>query len=134
MAGRSPESPKPSAERKVVAVAGGALQGLEITYLARKAGHRTILLDRRCDAPAAGLCHHLVPLELEDHQALDGALGSVDVIIPATENARALGSLVEWCETTGMPLAFDADAYGISSSKKKSNALLRKLGILTPAP
>lgn len=134
MAGHSPESPRPSAERKVVAVAGGALQGLEITYLARKAGHRTILLDRRCDAPAAGLGHHFVSLELEDHQALDGALGSVDVIIPATENARALGSLVEWCETTGMPLAFDADAYGISSSKKKSNALFRKLGIPTPAP
>ena len=40
---------------RVLAVAGGGLQGLEITYLARRAGFETLLLDRKEDPPAGGL-------------------------------------------------------------------------------
>ena len=117
-----------------VAIAGGALQGLEVTYLARKAGFETLLLDRRADAPATGLCHRFVLLDLTDREALTGALASVDMVLPATENARALESLVGWCDENGMPLAFDPGAYAISSSKAASDHLFRKLGIPTPAP
>jgi pyrrolysine biosynthesis protein PylC len=117
-----------------VAIAGGALQGLEVTYLARKAGFETLLLDRRADAPATGLCHRFVLLDLTDREALTGALASVDLVLPATENARALQSLAAWCEENGMPLAFDPGAYAISSSKTASAHLFRKMGIPTPAP
>jgi len=117
----------------VVAVAGGALQGLEITYLAQKAGFETILLDRRKDAPATGICHRFVAVDLTDHEALNGALGSVDLVLPATENAQALRALAQWCEENEMPLAFDPEAYAISSSKSASDSLFRKLGIPTPA-
>jgi pyrrolysine biosynthesis protein PylC len=117
-----------------VAIAGGALQGLEVTYLARKAGFETLLLDRRGDAPATGLCHRFVALDLTDQEALTGALASVDLVLPATENARALQSLAAWCEENGIPLAFDPGAYAISSSKTASDHLFRKLGIPTPAP
>lgn len=117
----------------IVAIAGGALQGLEITYLARKAGFETILLDRRTDAPATGLCHRFVALDLTDPEALNGALRTVDLVLPATENAQALRSLVQWCEENGVPLAFDPEAYAISSSKSASDTLFRRLGIPTPA-
>ena len=117
-----------------VAVAGGALQGLEVTYLARKAGFETLLLDRRENAPATGLCHGFVALDLTDRQALTRALASVDLVLPATENAPALESLVVWCRENGMPLAFDPGAYAISSSKSASDDLFRTLGIPAPAP
>jgi pyrrolysine biosynthesis protein PylC len=118
----------------VVAIAGGALQGLEMTYLAKKAGFETLLLDRRSDAPAAGICDGFVVIDLTDHEALTGALGSVDLVLPATEDALALRSLVEWCDENRMPLAFDPEAYAISSSKTESDTLFRKLGIPVPAP
>jgi pyrrolysine biosynthesis protein PylC len=118
----------------LVAIAGGALQGLEMTYLAKKAGFETLLLDRRSDAPARGICHRFVDIDLTDHEALTMALGSVELVLPATENALALQSLVEWCDKNQMPLAFDPCAYAISSSKSASDALFRKVGIPAPAP
>ena len=117
-----------------VAIAGGALQGLEMTYLARKAGFETLLLDRRSDAPATGICHRFLAVDLTDHEALTRALGSVDLVLPATENRRTLQSLVEWCDENRMPLAFDPGAYAISSSKSASDALFRRLGVSAPAP
>ncbi len=117
-----------------VAIAGGALQGLEMTYLAKKAGFETLLLDRRSDAPATGICDRFFTIDLTDHAALTGALGSVDLVLPATENAHALQSLVEWCDDNRMPLAFDPGAYAVSSSKTASDALFRELGIPAPAP
>jgi pyrrolysine biosynthesis protein PylC len=118
----------------VVAVAGGALQGVEITYLARKAGFETVLLDRRRDAPATGLCHRFVAVDLTDRDALTGALESVDLVLPATENAAALQTLAEWCEENEVPLAFHPGAYAVSSSKSASDSLFRELGIPAPAP
>ena len=126
-------SRKPS-ERVRVAIAGGALQGLEVTYLARKAGYQTLLLDRGRDAPATGLCHEFVPLDLRDHNALAGALDSVALVIPATEDSEALDSLEVWCRTHEVPLAFDSGAYAVSSSKTASDVLFRKLGLPAPDP
>lgn len=117
-----------------VAIAGGALQGLELTYLAKKAGFETLLLDRRHDAPASGVCDRFVVLDLTDPEALTQALPSVDLVVPATENVEALENLVAWCEKDRMPLAFDPGAYAITSSKRASDGLFRKLGIPSPAP
>jgi len=116
----------------LVAIAGGALQGLELTYLAKKAGFETLLLDRRREAPATGICDHFVAADLTDRKALSRALGAADLVLPATENSQALQSLVEWCEGNRMHLAFDAAAYAISSSKTASQALFRKLGLPSP--
>jgi pyrrolysine biosynthesis protein PylC len=130
--------PGGSARPMVVAIAGGALQGVEATYLARKAGFETLLLDRRSDAPATGICRRFEALDLADHgalsEALSGALGSVDMVLPATENTRTLQSLADWCGQNRMPLAFDPVAYAVSSSKTASDVLFRKLGIPAPTP
>jgi pyrrolysine biosynthesis protein PylC len=120
--------------RMLVAIAGGALQGLEMTYLAKQAGFDTLLMDRNREAPATGLCDRFVAVDLTDHEALTRALGSVDLVLPATENVDALRSLVVWCAGNRKPLAFDPGAYTISSSKKKSDALFKELGIPAPTP
>lgn len=117
----------------VVAIAGGALQGLEVTYLARKAGFETLLLDRRPQVPATGLCHRFTQVDLRDQDALGEALESVDLVFPATENGHALTSLGAWCAENGIPLAHDPDAYAVSSSKSASDALFQKLGLPAPA-
>ncbi len=119
--------------RVLVAIAGGALQGLEITYLAKMAGYETILLDRNRDAPATGLCDKYVSIDMTNSDALTEALRGVDLVLPATENVRALESLVDWCNASGKPLAFDPSAYAISSSKSASDALFHRLGIPAPA-
>ena len=105
-----------------------------MAYLAEKAGFETLLLDRRGDVPATGICHRFVPIDFTDHEALTGTLGSVDLVLPATENAQALQSLVEWCSENRVPLAFDPSAYAISSSKSASDTLFRRLGIPAPTP
>lgn len=118
----------------LVAIAGGALQGLEVTYLAKKAGYDTVLLDRNRHAPATGLCDKYVAIDLTDSDALTKAVSGVDLVLPATENVGALDSLVEWCRASGTPLAFDPSAYAVSSSKSTSDALFHRLGIPAPAP
>ena len=118
----------------IVAIAGGALQGMEMTYLAGKAGFETLLLDRRGDAPATGICHRFVAMDLTDPEALTRVLKTVDLVLPATENAQALRSLVARCGETSTPLAFDPGAYSISSSKATSDELFRDLGIPAPRP
>ena len=118
----------------LVAIAGGALQGVEVTYLAKLAGFKTLLLDRNRDAPATGICDSFVAIDLTDRDALTDALGSADLVIPATENVDALNSLVEWCDENRKPLAFDPDAYAISSSKTRSDSLFLEQGIPAPAP
>jgi pyrrolysine biosynthesis protein PylC len=118
----------------LVAIAGGALQGLEVTYLAKTAGYETILLDRNHGAPATGLCDRYVSIDLTDSEALTKAVSGVDLVLPATENIGALESLVDFCNASGTPLAFDPAAYAISSSKSTSDALFHRLGIFAPAP
>ncbi len=118
----------------LAAIAGGALQGLELTYLARKGGYDTILLDKNRDAPATGLCDGFVALDFKERDALTQALSQADVVFPATENPDALASLVDWSNSTGTPLAFDPNAFAISSSKKSSDALFREHGVPAPAP
>lgn len=118
----------------LVAIAGGALQGLEITYLAKAAGYDTILLDKNRDAPATGLCDKFASIDMTDSDALTEVLRGVDLVLPATENERALESLVNCCNASGTPLAFDQAAYAISSSKSRSDALFHKLGLPAPVP
>jgi pyrrolysine biosynthesis protein PylC len=117
-----------------LAIAGGGLQGLEATYLARKAGFETLLLDRRPNVLAAGICHRFTVLDLADSRVLPEALGPADMVLPTTENPRALKALVEWCGENRFPLAFDPGAYAVSCSKGKSNALFQELGLPAPAP
>jgi pyrrolysine biosynthesis protein PylC len=118
----------------LVAVVGGNLQGVEATYLAHKAGWEVRVVDRNPQAPASGLCDTFVHIDVTAENDLSRALEDVGFVIPALEDDDALTSLIRWHRSTGIPLAFDPDAYAISSSKLKSARLFTRLGLPVPAP
>ena len=54
------------------------------------------------------------------------------MIIPAVEDVIALRALQKCAAEVSIPLAYDAEAYFITHSKKRSNRLFEKLGIPLP--
>jgi pyrrolysine biosynthesis protein PylC len=118
----------------LVAVVGGNLQGVEATYLAKKAGWQVILVDRKSVVPASGLCDRFIRLDVTGGENLSTTLGDVDLIIPALENQSALSALDQWTREKGIAFAFDPEAYLISSSKAKSNRLFGHIGVPIPLP
>ncbi len=116
------------------AIIGGNLQGVEATYLAHKAGWKVLVIDRKPAPPASGLCDSFIQLEIIHPKQLDTILQDVDLVIPAVENHETLHCLVEWSQTAPVPLAFDPDAYEISSSKLESDRLFARIGVPAPLP
>jgi 3-methylornithine--L-lysine ligase len=115
-----------------VAIIGGNLQGIEASYLAKKAGWKVLLIDRNPQAPASLICDRFLPLSLTAQSDPPELLKQLDLIIPALEDKAALGVISRWSLATGIPMAFDMGAYAISSSKRKSNQLFKELNIETP--
>ena len=117
-----------------VAIIGGNLQGVEATYLAKKAGWKVLLIDRNPQAPASLMCDQFLPLTITAETDPHEILPQVELLIPAIENDHVLAILEKWSVDTGIPIAFDREAYAVSSSKKKSNAMFRDLGLSAPDP
>jgi pyrrolysine biosynthesis protein PylC len=117
----------------IVGIVGGKLQGVEAAYLARKAGWEVRIVDKKPGVPASGLCDSFAQADVNDENKLDWALGDVDFIIPALEDDNALVSLSRWSRETGVPLAFDPQAYAVSSSKLNSTEIFKKIGLPIPA-
>jgi len=115
-----------------VGVVGGKLQGVEAAYLARKAGWEVKVVDRMPRVPASDLGDSFAQVDVTVENNLDGALGDADFIIPALEDDNALKSLTCWSRKTGVPLAFDPQAYDVSSSKLKSAQIFKKIGLPIP--
>jgi len=116
-----------------ILIIGGRLQGTEAAYLAKKAGFHSILIDKDPAAPASGIADRTVVLDASvESGALASELHKADVILPATENIAVLSLLSGLASRHGLPLAFSLDAYGITSSKRRSDALIHELAL--PAP
>lgn len=118
----------------LAAIVGGRLQGVEAACLARYAGWRTLLVDRRSGVPAQRLGDRFLQVDVEDVSALDEALAKVDLVIPALENQTALDMLVQWGREKRIPVAFDPMAYAVSRSKTDSKRLFASLGIPAAEP
>ena len=116
----------------LVAIVGGNLQGVEAAYLAKKAGWEVLLIDKNPQAAASLMCDRFLPLTIRAKRDLDKAFKQVELIIPAIENNSVFGILKEWSLETGIPLAFDMEAYAISSSKKRSNQMFKDININAP--
>ncbi|RLC74463.1 MAG: 3-methylornithine--L-lysine ligase PylC, partial [Chloroflexi bacterium] len=116
----------------LVAIIGGNLQGVEATYLAKKAGWEVLLIDKNPQAAASLMCDRFLPLTVTAKSDPNEILKQVELIIPALENNGALSILKEWSLETGIPLAFDMEAYAISSSKKKSGQIFKEININVP--
>ncbi len=120
-----------------VAVVGGGLQGTEATYLAHKAGWEVLLIDKKPNPPASGLCDQYIQMDITGSgDRLDQIIDEhkIQLVIPALENTAALEKLVRWSLQTSIPLAFDPGAYAITSSKIESDRLFSKIGIPAPLP
>ncbi len=117
-----------------VAIIGGNLQGVEATYLAKKAGWEVLLIDKNPRAAASLMCDRFLPLTIATRKDLDKIPKQVELVIPALENTRVLGLLQEWSLETAIPLAFDMQAYAITCSKRKSNKLFEEVNLNTPKP
>lgn len=116
-------------------IVGGALQGMEAAYLAKKAGYETVVIDRRKSAPAFSLADESMVLDVTKHRdKVKKACAECDAVIPANENLGALVELDRIFHEIGVPFLFDLDAYKLSSSKALSNRYFEKLGVPTPAP
>ncbi len=118
----------------LVAVIGGKLQGVEATYLARKAGWEVRVVDQNDQVPASGLCDSFVQADVTSGQDLSRVLTDVDLVIPALEDDDALSCLTRWCREAVVPFAFDPAAYAVSASKLKSAELFSRIGLPVPLP
>lgn len=67
-----------------IAVVGGKLQGVEILYLAMKAGIQTILIDENSEAAAVNLCDTFIEHEFTKENPVPDIGSSLDPILPAT--------------------------------------------------
>lgn len=124
-----------------VTIVGGGLQGVELCWLARKAGWGTLLVDERPAPPALRLADVFAQCDVTklggsgvltrkvEHQIL-----GTDIVIPALENAAALAALDGWCAREGMLFAFDPCAYEVTSSKLRSRDLFLRCGTPIPQP
>jgi pyrrolysine biosynthesis protein PylC len=114
-------------------IVGGKLQGMEATYLAKKARIETMVLDRDGSAPALSIADEVSVTDVvHDRAKARKILADCDAVLPANENLETLTVLTEMFRTMDVPLIFDMNAYSISSSKTKSNEFMRKLGIPLP--
>ncbi len=118
----------------LIAVVGGKLQGVEALYLGRKAGHKTLLIDKNPNAIAIKLCDQFLRFRFSFDQPIPGSCPQIDLILPAIEDDEVLSALKIWAATANIPLAFDLNAYRLSSSKLISDELFRRLKLPTPQP
>lgn len=116
----------------LVAVIGGNLQGVEAVYLAQKAGWEVLLIDRKAAPPAAALCERFVRFDVATVPETARLLRKVDLVLPALENPDALGVLAACAGLGEISLAFDPDAYAVTCSKIRSNALFDRLRMAGP--
>jgi len=116
-----------------VAIVGGKLQGVEAAFLAGEARWEAILIDKKSSVPARGLCQSFYQYDvIKDVSSLRRVIEKVDLVIPALEDVTALGTLQKCAADAHIPLAYDASAYFITHSKKRSNHLFERLGIPLP--
>jgi pyrrolysine biosynthesis protein PylC len=118
-----------------LAIIGGALQGMEAAYLAKKAGIRTLLIDRWAGAPAFSLAeeHAVLDVVKNEDEAMK-LIEDCDAVLPANEDPATLDHLVTMMRGTSVPLIYDPRACRITSSRLLSNKLMRSLGVPMPAP
>ncbi|MFV0438457.1 MAG: 3-methylornithine--L-lysine ligase PylC [Desulfopila sp.] len=115
-----------------LAVIGGKLQGVEILYLARKAGFQTILIDKDPQPLARKLCDRFLQFRFSSDRPIPVDCPPIDLILPAVEDEEVLAAIQIWAQSSHTPLVFDPAAYKISSSKLASDELFGKLQL--PAP
>ncbi len=114
-------------------VVGGKLQGTEALYLAKKAGIKTVLVDKNPKAIASRMCDDFLCLDIiKTPQLFIDKIEQGDIVLPALENQEVLEFLEQLSKEHGFILAFDLKSYNITSSKLLSDKLFRECGLPVP--
>ncbi|MDR2866572.1 MAG: 3-methylornithine--L-lysine ligase PylC [Methanomassiliicoccaceae archaeon] len=114
-------------------ILGGALQGTEAVYLAKKAGYETFVIDRRKNAPALSLADgHAVLDPMEQEREAMRIFSDCDAVMPACENLDVLLKLNDMLKGSDIQLLFDMSSYLVSSSKTASNRMMEHIGVPIP--
>ncbi|SHJ33971.1 3-methylornithine--L-lysine ligase PylC [Parasporobacterium paucivorans] len=106
-----------------ILIIGAKLQGVEAMYLAGKAGYHVVAVDHNAQAPGAGLADEFVVADVHEEDRMLPMFLKADVVLPVIEDYDVLAKVEEYGIRTGTKVIFDLTAYGISSSKEKSNNL-----------
>lgn len=118
-----------------VGILGGRLQGIEATYLCRKAGYESILIDKDAQAPATTLANEAYNLNItKEVNYAKRILKKVDAVLPANENKKALAHSEKLCKELSIPFMQDNTAFWTTSNKLWSEKFLLDLNIPTPKP
>jgi pyrrolysine biosynthesis protein PylC len=118
---------------RTIVVIGGKLQGVEACYLAKKSGIKTILIDKNPDALASLMADEFVNSDiLKPDTEMIHKIKRSDLILPALENDEVLDYLEKLGKQYSLNIAFDFDAYRISSSKISSDRLFKRYQIPSP--
>lgn len=116
-----------------VCVVGGRLQGVEALYLAAKAGMETVLIDKECSPLGKEICGRFLCKDvLQYNTDLIKVLEEADFVLPALENKEALTALKYLSEEHDIRLIYDEHAYQICSSKQRSDAMMKAVGLPVP--
>lgn len=116
-------------------IVGGGLQGMEATYLAKRAKIETVVVDRNPRAPALSMGDESVVMDVVSEEARATRIYSdCDAVIPTNEDMRTLRSMVKLFRGLEVPLIHDQSSYEITSSKLSSNELMERLSIPMPSP
>jgi 3-methylornithine--L-lysine ligase len=75
-----------------------------------------------------------VPFDVADRARLRQVISEVDLVFPAIEDTGVLTLLAEIATPLGKPVVLDLDAYQVSCSKLRSNALFDAIAIPFPRP
>lgn len=116
-----------------VCIIGGKLQGVEALYLAGQAGMETTLIDKSDSPLGKNFCGRFLCQDVVQYDTnLIKIMEESDFVLPAMENSEALATLKSLAEQYDIHLIYDADAYGISSSKRISDRMMLEKGLPCP--
>ena len=108
---------------------------MEAVYLARRGRFVTLVINRDPSSPALSLADKEVIVDVVEKPGRAAKIiRECDAVLPVCEDWPTLNTLSEICKNVEVPLIFDSRAYSTVSSKLKSNAFMRRLGIPTPKP
>ncbi|WP_440952813.1 3-methylornithine--L-lysine ligase PylC [Methanococcoides sp. FTZ1] len=116
-----------------ICLIGGKLQGFEVSYLARKAGMKVVLIDRNSKPLIRNVVDEFHCFDIiQEPDRFIGISKDVDAVIPVNENLETLDFIRDISSKLECPVLFDFDAYHISMDKKRSKEYFVSIGVPTP--
>lgn len=112
---------------------GGKLQGFEACYLAKKAGMRVVLIDKKENALIRKVVDefHCFDVTKEPERLIELSTMAT-AVLPVNENLATIEFLRTLEDKLACPMLFDFDAYHISMDKKRSKAYFKSIDIPMP--